>query len=231
MKKVGLLLVLLSGLFYGCKETVEINDQTTGKTYYPIAVGDYRIYNVTAIRYLADTISDSAVFQLRERVDTLYSNLAGEPTYKIIRSRRLTENDTWQDDSVLTVTVSNNQVRQHGNNLDLVKMVFPVKENKTWDPNAFNTLEPGSAFYQQVNQPFTANGKTYDHTTTVSVNDFVSVINKDVRKEVYAENIGLVYRNYEIIDFCNIQECNFQFDYILRGYHRIEELDSYGKMQ
>ena len=231
MKKVGLLLVLFSGLFYGCTETVEINDQTTGKNYYPIAVGDYRIYNVTAIRYLADTINDSAVFQLRERVDTLYSNLAGEPTYKIIRSRRTTEAEPWVDDSVLTVTVSNNQVRQNFSNLDQVKLVFPVKENKTWDPNAFNTLEPGNAFYQKVGEPFSVDGKNYDRTTTVSVNDFVSVINKDVRKEVYAENVGLVYRNNEIIEFCNIQDCNFDFEYILRGYHRIEVLDSYGKME
>jgi hypothetical protein len=231
MKKVGYLLALITGLFYGCSETEEINDQTTGKIYYPIAVGDYRIYNVTAVRYLADTVSDSSVFQLRERVDTLYNNLAGEPTYKIIRSRRNTANDAWLDDSVITITVSNNQVRRHANNQDLVKLVFPVKEKTTWNPNTFNTLEPGNAFYQEVGQPFSIDGQNFDKTTTVSVNDFVSVINKDVRKEVYAENIGLVYKNYEIIDFCNISDCDFDFNYILRGHRRIEVLDSYGKIE
>ncbi len=231
MKKIGYLLVALTGLFYSCSETEEINDQTTGKIYYPVEIGDFRIYNVTAVRLLQDTVSDSSSFQLRERVDTLYSNLAGEPTYKIIRSRRPTPDDVWIDDSVITVTVSNNQVRKQTSNVESVKMVFPIRDGKTWNPNVYNTLEPGRAFYTNVGQPFSTDGKNYGKTTTVMVNDFVSAISRDVRKEVYAENVGLVYKNYEVIEFCNISACKFNLDYILRGNRRIEVLDSYGKIE
>lgn len=230
MKKVGYLLVLVAGLLYGCSETEEFNDQNTGKAYFPMEVGEFRIYNVTSVRYLQDTVSDSSTFQLRERVDTLYHNLAGEPTYKIIRSRRTTANDPWLDDSVITLTISNNLVRRLANNTELVKMVFPVKNSKNWDPNEYNTLEAGNAFYQNVGQPFSAGGKEYSKTATVSVNDFVSAINKDIRKEVYAEGVGLVYKDYEIIDYCNVSDCDFDFNFILRGTHRTEVLESTGKL-
>ena len=232
MKKVGYLLVLLTGLFYACTETEEINDSVTGKAFYPLSIGDYRIYNVTHVRFDQDTVTDSATFQLRERVDTLYNNLAGEPTYKIIRSKRNKPTDQWRDDSVITVTISNTQVRRTADNVSLVKMVFPVTENKTWNPNVFNTMEPGNARYVNVNQAYTLNGKGYTNTATVLVNDFVSVINKDVRTEVYAENVGMIYKNYEVLQYCNDNQiCDVGEDYILFGYHRTETLESYGKMQ
>ncbi|MBK0402887.1 hypothetical protein I5M27_07805 [Adhaeribacter sp. BT258] len=232
MKKVGYLLVLVAGLFYGCTETEEINDSVTGKAYYPLSIGDYRIYNVTHVRFEQDSVSDSTTFQLRERVDTLFTNLAGEPTFKLIRSIRTKPDDSWRDDSVITITVSSSQLRRTSDNLSLVKMVFPVSENKTWNPNVFNTLEPGNARYVNVNQPYAVNGQNFPNTATVQVNDFVSVINKDVRTEVYAENVGLIYKDYEVLQYCNDNQiCDVGVDYILFGYRRTETLESYGKTE
>ena len=231
MKKVGYLLVLLTGLFYACTETEEINDTVTGKTFYPLSIGDYRIYNVTDVRYQSDTVLSSDTFQLRERVDTVFTNLAGEPTYKIIRSKRNKSADQWRDDSVITVTVSSSQVRRHADNLSQVKMVFPVSENKTWNPNVYNTQEPGNARYVNVNQPYAVNNQNFNKTATVVVNDFISIINKDVRTEVYAENVGMIYKDYEVLQYCNDDQlCKVGEDYIMFGYHRIEALESYGKM-
>ena len=232
MKKVGYLLVLLTGLFYGCTETEEINDSVSGKAYFPVSIGDYRIYNVTHLRFDQDTITDSLAFQLRERVDTLFHNLAGEPTYKIIRSYRNDPEAQWRDDSVIMVTLSNSMVRRHANNLSLVKMVFPVTNNRTWDPNVYNTMEAGNAKYVNVDQPYVVNGQNFPNTATVMVNDFTSVINKDFRQEVYAENVGLVYKNYEVLQYCNDgQICDVGIDYILFGYKRTETLESYGKTE
>src|SRR5436190_1792859 len=107
MKKTGYILLLLSVLFYGCTEKEELNDMTAGKTYYPMAIGDYRIYNVSHTRWENNAVKYSDTFQIRERVDTLFNNLAGEATYKIIRSKRPTSSDAWVDDSVITVTLSN----------------------------------------------------------------------------------------------------------------------------
>ena len=237
-------MVLLAGFMAGCStNTEEFDEAALGKAYYPLAIGDYRVYNVTDIRWLQNKREDSSVFQVRERVDTLFSNLAGEPTYKIIRSWRPTSLDPWVDDSVIMVTVSKNQVRRRFNNQDLVKLIFPVSENKSWSPNVYNNIDfdtingnvvakPLRSRYTAVGQPFTVNGKTFDKTVTVMVNDFVSFINKDVRTEVYAENIGMIYKKYEILDYCTQAPCNAgPDDFILTGYERIEELEAYGKIE
>lgn len=229
MKKIGYLLMFLAVAFFnGCTEKEELNDEIAGKTYFPMNIGDYRIYNVQFKRWLQNKVVDSSEFQLRERVDTLYTDLSGQPTYKIIRSKRPTSDDIWVDDSVITISLTNNQVRRHMDNVTEVKMIFPVAENKHWDPNVYNTREPGNAYYQDVNLPYILDGKQYVKTTKVVVSNFESAINHDFREEVYADNIGLIYKKYDVIEYCNIPDCNFDPTYILRGYLRTETLDSYG---
>lgn len=235
------LILLMAGLFYGCDtETEEIGDAQAGKNYYPLEIGNYRIYNVMYKRYESDKAKDSASFQVREQVDTIFNNLAGEPTYKIIRSRRQNPTDAWSEDSVITVTLAKNQVIRQEGNLSLVKMIFPVRESKTWSPNVYNHLDstqnpkPHRARYLNVDQGYTVNGNFYPKTVTVSVNDEVTFINIDQRQEVYAEGIGLIYKNYNVINYCTQQPCNGNqedFDYKESGFTRIETLESYGKIE
>ena len=49
---------------------------------------------------------------------------------------------------------------------------------------------------------------SFGNTITVIQNDFRDNITmNDVRTEVYAENIGLVYKNIEILQFCADPDC------------------------
>jgi hypothetical protein len=234
------LILLLAGIFYGCDtETEELGDAQAGKNYYPLEIGNYRIYNVMYKKYEDDKAKDSTNFQIRERIDTIYTNLAGEPTYKIIRSRRATADDFWADDSVITVTLTKNQLVRKEGNLSLVKLIFPVSENKTWSPNVYNYIDstqspkPHRARYTNVGQSYTLNGTNYPKTVRVSVNDEETFINIDKREEVYADGIGLIYKNYNVINYCTQQPCNGNledFDYKESGFMRIETLDSYGKI-
>jgi hypothetical protein len=246
MKKTWyLLMVICAGFLYGCSETEELGDAEAGKTYFPLAIGDYRVYNVQFEEYLqGDTVTKQS-FQLRERVDTLFNNLAGQLTYKIIRSKRANSSENWIDDSLITVTVTNDQLIHQSGNLSLVKMVFPVKENQYWSPNVYNnldfdTLANGSAapkllrsHYTEVGQPFSVGNSYYPKTVKVVVNDEETFINIDKREEVYAEDIGLVYKKYNIINYCTQQPCGGipdNYNFILTGYTRIETLESYGKL-
>jgi hypothetical protein len=248
MKKFGyLLMFFFAALFSGCDtETEEFKAGENGKTYFPLNIGEYRIYNVSFKRWLQNEVTDSSFFQLRERVDTIYKDISGQATYKIIRSKRLTPNDFWADDSVITVSFKNEQLVRTADNLPLVKMVFPVKENKSWSPNVFNNLDfdtlangsiapkPNRASYKNVGQPYTLPKNQFPNTVTVSVNDEESLINVDKKQEVYADNVGLIYLNYRVIEYCTRAPCHTDgdpFDFILNGYERIETLDSYGKLE
>ncbi|WP_125185411.1 hypothetical protein [Botryobacter ruber] len=234
---------LVAGLWYGCAEKpVEPTPEALGLNYYPLEVGNYRIYDVTNIR-IQNNVGDTTRFQVRERVDTAYVDQANVTTYKIIRSVRPGEGSTWADDSVMLVTKSNNSIVEMKNNTRRIKLVFPVKNGKIWNADAFNSNEVN---YEEdrkekfkltnVGEPVTIGGKTYDESLTViQGRPTDNLINLDDRKEVYVKDIGLVYRIFNKVTYCNdSQSITCPFDpenkFKLNGHERIEVLRSHGKM-
>jgi hypothetical protein len=237
MKKALLLLVLLAGFMTGCEDKYKDPDpQAMGYGYYPIEIGDYRIYNVTDIKFRHD-VGDTSRFQLQERVDTSFYDQTNTLSYKIVRSIRPNENSTWVDDSVMVVTKSETNLLLMKDNTKYVKLVFPVKDGKNWAGDAFNVHVNGSDekeryTFAHVGQPYEVNGQLFNNTATViQGTPTKNLVQLDDRKEVYAEGVGLVYRLMNRIIYCNdtgTAECDFGVDYKLQGHERHEELVSYG---
>ncbi len=189
----------------GCKnESVTIEPATTN--YYPLAVGDFRIYNVT------DTIWTRNVktynqFQFRERVDEEYVDGTGRQTFRVVRSRRNTSTDPWVDDSVLVVSPAAGNVVVMRNNLRRVELIFPVREG-FWNANAYNSMndvKEDNLRYTNIDQPFTTTAGsstvTYPKTLTTSTPNeqedptYINAFYYLRVRQVYALGEGLVFRS------------------------------------
>lgn len=251
MRKALLLLVVLTGFIAGCEDKYKDPDpQAMGYGYYPLEVGDYRIYNVTNINYRHD-VGDTTRFQLRERLDTTFFDQTNTLSYKIIRSVRPDENSAWVDDSVMVVTKTNTMLMLMKDNTKYVKLVFPVKAGASWLGDAYNStpsvsytpdgnrrsdyyLGKDASTYQEAGVPFFINGKTYTNTVMVVQGTPVeSWIGFDNRREIYAHDIGMVYKLYTRIVYCNdmdSKDCDYAIGYKLQGLERHEELVEYGKL-
>ncbi|WP_242918747.1 hypothetical protein [Pontibacter liquoris] len=249
MRKAVLHLVLLAGLLAGCEEKIADPDpRAAGYDYYPVAIGDFRIYNVTDIQYRYN-VGDTARFQLQERVDTSFYDQTNTLNYKIVRSIRPDAGSPWVDDSVFVVAKTNTMVLLTKDNTPHVKLVFPVKAGESWLGDAYNNnkansytpvdgrrseyyLSKESYTYDKVGEPFTIGDKTYPKTlTVVQGTPTESWIGFDDRQEVYAEDIGMVYMRYNRIVYCNQMEsskCEYAIGYKLNGHERHEILTSYG---
>jgi len=237
MRKALLLLVVLAGFASGCEEKYKDPDpQAMGYGYYPLEIGDYRIYSVTDIKF-KNNVGDTMRFQMQERVDTTFLDQTNTLNYKIVRSTRSDENSVWVEDSVLAVTKSETSLQLLQDNTKYVKLVFPVKNGKTWKGDAFNTHsinknEKEPYTYIQVGEPFQLNDLTFPNTATVIQGTPINnLIQLDDRKEVYAEGVGRVYRLYNRVVYCNETTgagCEFGIEYKLDGHERHEELISYG---
>ncbi|MCC9135287.1 hypothetical protein ACFSKU_11855 [Pontibacter silvestris] len=238
MKKALLLLAFVAAVFEGCTESsIEPDPQFFGYEYYPIAVGDYKIYEVTDTKY-QNNVGVTEHFQLRERVDTSFLDQTNTLSYKIIRSIRQDANSNWLDDSVMVVTKSDNSLILMKDNRKRIKLIFPVENGKQWNADAFNANEAESKdefYYSDVAQPFTVNDQPYDTTVTVvqgiPANNIVKL---DDKKEVYAKNIGMVYRLFKRLSYCNqteSSECDLGSGYIIDGHERQEVLISYGNLR
>ncbi|MFD2245006.1 hypothetical protein [Pontibacter ruber] len=242
MKRTLLFLVLLAGFVVGCDtKTVEPDLHAAGYDYYPLNVGDFRIYDVTNIFY-RNNVGDTTRFQLRERVDTTFTDQTNTLNYKIIRSIRPNANSSWRDDSVIVVTKSVTNVILSKDNTKWVKLVFPVVSGKTWKGDAYNSNqienkeEPKENYrFSNVGEPFTAGNETYPETATViQGTPSKNPVQLDDRKEVYAHGIGMVYRLFNRVVYCRDTEsvqCPYDAGYKLNGHERIEVLSSYGTMK
>lgn len=196
----------------GCKnETVKVEPADTN--YYPLAVGDYRVYNVVDTTWTRNVKSYNR-FQFRERVAEEYVDNTGRQTFRIVRSRRATTTDTWLDDSVLVVSPAAGNVLVTRNNNRRVELIFPVREGY-WNANAFNNqngIKDENLHYIRVGEPFTATSGattvTYPKTLTTSTPDgleeteYVNAFYYYRVRQVYAQNEGPVYRSRRRFIYC-----------------------------
>lgn len=249
MRKALLLLAFLTGFITGCEDKYkDVGPDAMGYSYYPLAVGDYRIYNVTDIKFKFN-VGDTTRFQMRERVDTSFYDQTQTLNYKIVRSIRQNPNATWEDDSVMVVAKLDGMVLLTKDNTKYVKLVFPIREGVEFVGDAYNDHlyndsvvpvrgtkirnEKELYTYENVGAPYTTAAQTFPNTITVVQNGPNSYqVRLDKRHEVYAENVGLVYRvfNRVVIADCTPDNCNYGENYKLDGHERHEELISYGKM-
>ncbi len=198
----GVGLLLLAGCRHDSVVPVPLTD------YYPVVVGTYRTYAV------ADSVWKNRVvtvsnYQFRERVTEQYTDAAGQPAYRLVRSKRADASAAWVDDSVLVVQVLPQAVLQTASNLRTVELIYPPRANKGWNKNAFNaspdTIISLSRFYtSSVGTPYTtapAGGqaaKTYP--ATVGAYDIFSAQDNDGRLrqsgylQVYAQGVGRILR-------------------------------------
>ncbi|MBC5773329.1 hypothetical protein H8S95_04570 [Pontibacter sp. KCTC 32443] len=230
---------VLAFVVVSCDESDVTPDPVArGLNFYPLEVGDYKIYDVTDIHYQNNKPTETR-FQMREWVADSFLDQTNTLTYKIIRSVRPNAESVWVDDSVMVVTKNNSSVILTKDNTKYVKLVFPVKNGKTWEADAFNNNyvnddEREKHTYAGLDQPYTLDELVYDSTVTVIQGEPLNtVINFDDRKEVYARGIGKIYRlfNRKVFDTCDTEECPDEGeDYILDGHERHEVLIEYGKL-
>ncbi|GAB2784299.1 hypothetical protein HNQ93_002420 [Hymenobacter luteus] len=227
---------LLAAGLAGCENQTEAAPEL-GRDYFPLEVGAYRVYDVVDTAYQANVPTVSR-FQFKEQVDAgLEPDATGQPVYRIIRSRRTLPTQAWQVDSVITVTANGRALTEQRNNRRTVELVFPVREGKSWNINAFNTLDTlpvVNRFYVGAGQPFriTRNGQTYEYNQTVTtINDVAQDVNAayaTVLRTTFARGVGPVYRvRRRFISRCDAIGCNPAFRQ--QGQSRSEVLIDSGK--
>ncbi|GAA4297750.1 hypothetical protein [Nibribacter koreensis] len=248
MKKLLFAMALVASFLTSCGDDEFVLDPAAvGTAYYPLELGAFKIFNVEENTYLNNT-AESKTYQIRETFNEVFKDQTGKDWYRVEISRRETETDSWRIIGVRTI--SKDPVNQSSgsllikeNNRTVVGMVFPVLEGKAWNPNAFNTgyfPNPDDEnlreefSYKNVGKPFEASGTTFLTTTTIVKSDFENVLAESRSYEVVSVNQGPVHRYYKLLNFCNSnsENCDYQADevYIVDGIERTETMISSGKV-
>ena len=199
--------------------TIAPSEQDLGKNYYPLEVGKFVIYDVKKIKYNELTVHDTSIYQLKEVVADTFRNTASELIYRIERFKRGTLIDQWQLDSVWTSRLENNAryVRTE-NNVPFIRLVLPADNNISWNANALNVLKEDIHNIRNFGKRFQLGNDLFKETITVIQNQDSSLVDKDVRLEIYADTLGLIYKKSEIFQYISdASDGRFGQDFIVRG--------------
>ncbi len=220
---ISLIFVLFIGLLSCNKDSEEID---FGYSYFGWEEGTFVKYLVTEVFH------DVALSPARDTTKYILKTLVGEDIIdnqgrtakKFFRFRYHPETNELLDQRVWTSIIDGPRGELVEENQRIIRLVFAVRQGKTWDINVFNTEDNETARYEIVGVPRTLNGIFLDSTVTVAFEDFTSLVDFRKKRDIYAKDVGLVYRSYKDLRISNFDTLDIQ-----RGTEILYELIEYGK--
>jgi hypothetical protein len=188
------LLLFFSFAIFSCKhETLKPVDLSND--YYPSNIGHWVTYKVDSTLY---NDNDGSVtnyhYTIKEFIESKYLDIQNRPTLRI--ERFINTDSSWRICDVWASNLTLTTAEKVEENIRFVKLIFPIVNGQVWNGNAFNSLEPQEYKYANVFHPYTVDGITFDSTVTIiQANDTIQ--NTKYQLEVYAKNIGLIYKRYK----------------------------------
>ena len=193
--------------FAGCDgEESPIPD--AGTAYFPLEKGLYHIYAVNEVRYSTSPDPEVLNYEVMTEVVDSFPSAKGQYLYVIHRKRRTSETDPWELIGTWSARRDESEVIVSEGNTSFVKVKFPLRDDTRWNGNAFNSLGQDEYELKDIHQPMELSGITFENTMTVEQernNDII--VFRDERIEIYALDVGLVYKEIIQLNYCTDDNC------------------------
>ena len=217
--KISLLPFAFCLLLFSCGKNETEIFALQGKDYYPLAIGKTMTYDLDSIIYdpiLSGGIKiDTTRWQIRAIIKDTFRDNEAVLQYRIDRFERIRGKTDWHIAKVVTAAITQNQAIGQEDNLRFIKFPLVFGENTTWNTAIFNdsakiiiageTLDLFSKKWSSKVVSFgkkeTIGTKTFEDVLTVLSQTSATILTeKRYLLEKYAKNIGLVYREYHVLD-------------------------------
>ena len=192
--------------FTACENsTVAPNEEFLGLQFFPIDFQNTDTYAVEEINYNNDGTIDTSRYVLQDEWSgsILYDGGAKLEGYRY----RISQDGQKEILSTIIKTRTSTLAKLRVGNSEEVKLSFPISENKSWNGKTEGFVEDEFTAFK-VFQSYELADSTFESTVRVIQEDNQdSISNFDQRIEVYAANIGLIYRISSQLEFCRDTEC------------------------
>ena len=219
--------LLLSAL--ACTDTIEPDVDVLGLSYFPLRTGHFVEYRVKEISYNSINDADTVVYMLHEAVVDSFYTQAGQLRYVVHVFKREPDEEAWQMQQVIQRYVDNNVAVSINGNNPVIKLSLPVREGISWDMNRLNTLNEDLVSYDSVaNMYISENGNSFEDTATiVQGNNQDLIVQRDLRYEIFAKEVGLIRQVIVRLNYCIEADC-FGQQVVEDGYIRYKEYERHG---
>ena len=190
--------LLILGTAYSCKKETIIPDSPS-YNYFPTEKGKWVEYDVDSIYHGEnDNNNDDSVytfhFQIREEIDSTFTNSQGQATQILSRYKRASSSDSWVITAVWTQNLSLTGAYRTEDNVPYHKLAFPISSSISWDGNDANTLDEELYSYDTFHQATNVGGQSFDSTLTVIQVDENNFIERIYGVEMYAVGVGMIFK-------------------------------------
>lgn len=200
----GLFLCVGMALLVACSKDDEDVVVDFEYEYVNTEIGSYIIYQVDSTVYNDFDLSvRTNSVQFKEVVEENFKDNLGRDAQRVVRYERKDESEEWTLKRAYYIVKTPQSLEKVEENLRFISFVFPPKENKTWKGNIYiegvdnnKYLADWEYRFTQVNQTATILGNVYPNTSTILLRDRETVIEKVYAKEVYAKNIGMIFKEW-----------------------------------
>ncbi len=202
MKKLILATAAFCLLLASCKKDDPVTIDA-GYDYFPVNIGHTLIYDVDSIVYddfFVPTKIDTFRFQIKEVVESQFTDNTGKPAYRIERFRRTSDTLSWSIVNVWVAARTSTTAERVENNTRYLKLVFAAREGREWNGNTFNNMDEQLYEYTAVDAPYAIAGFSFDSTLTVLQNEELNIVQDEFEQEVYAKHIGLVRKDFRNLE-------------------------------
>lgn len=190
--------IFLLTMMVSCQKKKDLSvPQASTIDYYPLQVGSYFIYNIVQSKYDLAGRHDTT-YQLKVALQDSWIDLESNTSYKMFRYTRPNTATDFMLDSLWHVKKMNgNNVVVTENNVPYLKLSMPLVKDKTWSGNLYNN------YPEQLYKVSSIGGAWggFSNTATIVQKNVSNLLYRDYSAEIYAENIGLVYKEIQNVKF------------------------------
>ena len=188
---------VLFAVFFSCKKTAAPNLHFN---YFANFEGNYNVYDVVDITH--DTgAHDTLRYQIKTVWGETYIDNEGRANRKFRRYKRLNSIYPWVLKDTWYGMINGIRAELVEENQRTVKLVFSPTSDKEWDANAYNTFAPLTCYYDDIHLSKSIGNLSFDSTVVVEQANQTSLIDTIRKYEVYAKNVGLIYKYYKENDY------------------------------
>lgn len=192
-----LILVCFVSTQIACREIEE--PTASDDSYFPISIGNTWIYAVDSIHYDGFK-GDSAkyVFERKEEITSLFLVDSSKQNAGFILqiSVRNDSNQLWQYIKSSIVQKDDYRAVRKDFNIPRVKLVFPIKDRKSWDANQLNSKEINLVRFRNVGDSHIIGERIFTPTLKVDEYNESYPSSESICWEIYADNTGLIEKYY-----------------------------------
>ncbi|MFW6020272.1 MAG: hypothetical protein ACOCPM_06795 [Bacteroidales bacterium] len=165
--------------------------------YFPVEENLYHIYQVDSIvwdDFYSPPRIDTFSMQVKEVIKSDFQDEENRTVYRVERYTKQHDTLSWGINKVYTLMKDSGRVIKTIDNQSIIKLVFPFDIGTVWDANIYNTNDSDEYEITEVDGSQDVNGNVYDKAITVEQENQQTLISNDQAYEVYAPEVGMIYR-------------------------------------